>query len=93
MAPLAMAHPIDALAPAPLIQEIFVFCEDAKNAEHQRQAAHFSVDAQTWAQHRGATAMIIEEMSDVPHETIAAVLPGRLLTRQQIFVKVQARRT
>lgn len=89
---LFQAVSVNTLAASPVIQELFVFCEDAKNAEHQRQAAQFYVDAQTWAQHHGASAMIVEEMTDVPHEMIAEVLPGRLLTRQQVFCKVQPRR-
>lgn len=89
---LFQAVSVNMLASAPAIQEIFVFCEDAKNTEHQRQAAQFYVEAQTWAQHHGAAAMIIEEMTDVPHEMIAEVLPGRLLTRQQVFCKVPNRK-
>lgn len=89
---LFQAVSINTLAPSPVIQEIFVFCEDKDKPEHQKQAAQFYVDAQTWAQHHGATAMIVEEMTDVPHEMIGEVLPGRLMTRQQVFCKVQARR-
>lgn len=90
---LFQAVSVNTLASAPAVQELFVFCEDAKSVEHQRQAAQFYVDAMTWAQHHGASAMIIEEMSDVPHEMIGEVLAGRLLTRQQVFCKVPTRRT
>lgn len=89
---LFQAISINTLAPAPVIQEIFVFCEDKDNAQHHEQAAQFYVDAMTWAQHHGSQAMLIEEMSDVPHELIGKTLSGRLLTRQQIFVKVPGRR-
>lgn len=89
---LFQAISVNALAAVPVIQEIFVFCEDKDDVAHQEQAAQFYVDAQTWAQHHGASAMIVEELTDVPHEIIAKVLPGRLMPRQQIFCRVQARR-
>lgn len=89
---LFQAVSVNMLASSPAVQEIFVFCEDAKNVEHQRQAAQFYTEAMTWAQHHGGSAMIIEEMSDVPHEMIGEVLPGRLLTRQQVFCKVPQRK-
>lgn len=89
---LFQAVSVNMLSASPAIQEIFVFCEDKDDVAHQEQAAQFYVDAMTWAQHHGSQAMIIEEMSDVPHEMIGKVLTGRLMARQQIFVKVQPRR-
>ncbi len=79
------------LSPAPAVEERFVFCEKPDDVDHQRQAAQFYVEAQRWAFHHGADAMVIEERTDVPHEMIAEVLPGRLLNRQQVFCKVRSR--
>lgn len=76
------------LQPQPLVQERFVFCEDKEKPEHIEQAALFYVEALRWARHQGADPIIVEELSDVPHEQIKTSL-GRLLTRQQVFHKVE----
>lgn len=75
------------LRPDPLVQESFVFCEDKDNAEHVEQAAEFYVEVAKWAKHQGAKTIVVEELSDVPNEMIKARM-GRLLTRSQVFFKV-----
>lgn len=75
------------LRPDPLVQEQFVFCEDKDNPEHVQQACEFYTEVAKWAKHQSARTVIVEELSDVPHEMIKDRL-GRLLTRQQVFHKV-----
>lgn len=75
------------LQPDPLVQERFVFCEDKENPAHVAQAAEFYVETAKWAKHQRASTVIVEEMSDVPHDMIKERI-GRLLTRQQVFHKV-----
>ena len=74
------------LRPEPLVQESFVFCEDKANAEYVEQAANFYTEVAKWAKHQGARTIVVEELTDVPHEMIKDRL-GRLLTRQQVFHK------
>ena len=76
------------LRPDPLVQESFVFCEDKENPEHVEQAASFYTEVLKWAKHQGAKTIIVEELSDVPHDMIKEKLV-RLLNRQQIFCKVE----
>ena len=75
------------LRPDPLVQESFVFCEDKENSEHVEQAANFYLEVTKWAKHQGAKTIIVEELSDVPHDLIKDKI-GRLLNRQQVFHKV-----
>lgn len=75
------------LQPEPIVQERFVFCEDKENPEHTTQAAEFYAEAKKWAKHQGASTLIVEELSDVPHEMIKERI-GRLLPRQQVFHKI-----
>ena len=64
-----------------------MFCEDKDNPEHVEQALHFYTEVAKWAKHQGAKTIIVEELSDVPHEMIKDRM-GRLLNRQQVFHKV-----
>lgn len=75
------------LQPEPLVQERFVFCENKEMPEYVEQASQFYTEAARWARHQGARTVIVEELSDVPHEMIKERI-GRLLTRQQVFHKV-----
>ena len=72
------------LMPQPTIYERFVFCADKDNVEHQKQAAQFYAEAAKWGRFQAAGAIIVEQMSDVPHEMIRAVT-GRLMTRQEVY--------
>ena len=75
------------LRPEPLVQESFVFCEDKDNPEHVEQASNFYAEVAKWSKHQGAKTIIVEELSDVPHEMIKERL-GRVFTRQQQFARV-----
>lgn len=75
------------LSPQAVIMEHFVWCEDKDNALHHLQAARFYDEAKTWATHQGATTILVEVNSDVPHEMIREKL-GRLFTRQEIFARL-----
>lgn len=75
------------LTPKPVIQERFVFVEDKDNAEHVAQAAEFYAEFERWAKNQSVDTIMVEELTDVPHEAIREKL-GRLYTRQQIFARV-----
>lgn len=75
------------LQPEPLVQERFVYCEDKENPDHLAQAGEFYAEVVKWMKHQGAHTLIVEEQTDVPHEAIKDRI-GRLVTRQQIFHKV-----
>lgn len=80
------------IVPSPLrpdvaIQELFVFCEDPKNSEHQREASEFYAETKRWAEGLGAKTVVVEVLSDVPHDMIREKL-GRLFEIKQIVARV-----
>ena len=77
------------LAAFPLVREMFVWVEDAKNPAHLDEALAFYPEFQTWAKHHGAETMLVEENSDLPHDLVRACFEGRIFTREQKFVKVK----
>jgi|ERR1700681_2630375 len=67
----------------PIIMERFVFAEEG----HVDAAAEFYGEFALWAKRQEVTTIVVEEMSDVPHEMIRERL-GRLFTRQQVFARL-----
>ena len=65
------------------IIERFVFAQPG----HEEQAAGFYEEAKQWAKSQGIQVMVVEEMTDVPHDLIAKAI-GKLHTRQQVFAKI-----
>lgn len=84
---LAQVISINALSAKPIVQEIVVWVEDRSNNDQVVSAADFYVEFARWAKHQGAETIIVEEMSDVPHDLIKDKL-GRIFTRQQQFARV-----
>lgn len=77
------------LAPKPIIQERFVFAEDPKNPAHIAEAAEFYDHFARWAKQQGIDTILVEEMSDVPHEDVKKVKSmGRLFERKQIYARI-----
>jgi len=76
------------LLPTPIVQERFVFAQDKNDQAHLKEACEFYVAMRSWAEFKGFTTILVEEMSDVPHDMIKAKLGQRLFTREQIFVRV-----
>lgn len=83
---LAQVTSVNALSAKPIVQEILVWIEEQKNEDQQRAAAEFYVDMHRWAKHQSADVIIVEELSDVPHEMIREKL-GRIYTRTQQFAR------
>jgi hypothetical protein len=77
----------DALQSIPVITEKFVFVENPEDPEQQASAALFYDEFHRWAKNQGILTIIVEELSDVPHDTIKERL-GRLYTRQQTFARL-----
>jgi hypothetical protein len=71
------------LAHKPIIIERFVFAMEG----HAVECAEFYVEAAKWAKSQSIEQIIVEELSDIPHEMIRDKL-GRLFTRQQIFARI-----
>lgn len=67
----------------PIVRERFVFAEEG----FAPQAAVFYSNWKTWAGHLGAEMMIVEELSDVPHEMIRPHL-GRIFERKVLFARL-----
>lgn len=67
----------------PVIRERFVFAEEGFQAE----AASFYSEFAQWAKNQQVTTMIVEEMTDVPHDLIKERL-GRLFERKQVFARI-----
>ena len=67
----------------PIVVERFVFAKKG----HEAEAAEFYVEFHKWAASQQVATMLVEEMTDVPHELVTAKL-GRVFTRQQKFAKV-----
>lgn len=77
----------DTMTPLPVIHERFVFAEEKENRDHIEQAANFYTEFYRWAKNQSVSTILVEELTDVPHEAIRAHL-GRLYTRQQTFARV-----
>ncbi len=75
------------LTPKPVIYERFVFAEDKANSAHVEQAAEFYAEFERWAKNKSVDTILVEELTDVPHDLIKKHL-GRLFTRQQTFARV-----
>ena len=71
------------LAHKPIVIERFVFAMEG----HIAECAEFYVAAAKWAKSQSIEQIIVEQMSDIPHDLIKDKL-GRLFTRQQIFARV-----
>jgi hypothetical protein len=71
----------------PVVQERFVFAEDASNELHIDMASNFYDEFSRWTKSMSIDKLIVEEMSDVPHEKIKERL-GRLFTTQLTFARV-----
>jgi hypothetical protein len=67
----------------PVVRERFVFAEEG----FQHEAASFYTEFLQWAKNQGVTTILVEEMTDVPHDMIKERL-GRLFERKQIFARV-----
>ena len=67
----------------PHLQEIFVLAQ----AGHEAEAAAFYDDMVQWAKHQGITSMVVEELTDVPHELIREKL-GRVFAKQVQFARL-----
>lgn len=84
LAQIMTAH---TLSGKPVIHERFVWVKDKDDKEQQKKAALFYDEFHRWAKGNGADVIIVEEMSDVPHDMIKERL-GRIFTRQQVFARV-----
>ena len=77
----------DALQPMPVTIEKFVFVENIEDAAQIANAALFYDEFLRWSKNQSIATIIVEELSDVPHDTIKERL-GRLFTRQQTFARL-----
>ena len=73
-------HPLE---PKPIIQEVFVLAEPGFEAE----AADFYDNIAEWARRQDIDTILVEELSDVPHEAIKEKL-GRVFTKTINFAKL-----
>ncbi len=67
----------------PVVRERFVFAEEG----HAAEAASFYDEFLQWAKRQQIATIIVEEMTDVPHDLIKERL-GRLFERKQIFARL-----
>jgi len=84
---LAEMQRANGLADKPIVRERFVLVEDIDNKDHVAEAAGFYDEFKRWAKNLGAEIIIVEELTNVPHDTIKEKL-GRIFTRQQQFARV-----
>jgi hypothetical protein len=80
LATVMQAHP---LSPKMYVQEIFVLSEPG----FELLAAGFYDEFAMWAKRQGLDTIVVEEMSDVPHEAIKERL-GRLFQRTVNFARL-----
>jgi hypothetical protein len=73
----------ETLAGTPVVRERFVFAEEG----HAEGAAEFYTHILQWAKNQGVTTIVVEEMTDVPHDLIKEKL-GRLFERKQVFARL-----
>lgn len=76
------------LTAKPLIQEHFVWLEDPLDKQQQLDGAWFYPEFRRWGKGLGCEVMVIEEMTDVPHELIRERLDKRIFSRQQQFARI-----
>lgn len=84
---LAQVSTSEMLTAKPVIIERFVWAEDPKDKEHQTACALFYEHFAKWGKHMGAEVMLVEELTDVPHDLIKQSI-GRIFNRQQQFVRL-----
>lgn len=75
------------LAPKPIVWERFVWVEDPNDKQQVEDAAVFYDEFARWAKAQGCETIVVEEMTDVPHEIIKQKL-GRVFNRQQQFARL-----
>lgn len=69
------------------VHEMFVLVADLEDRRLLAQAAFFYDDMARWARGLDCKVVEVENLTDVPHEAIAARL-GRMFTKQQVFARV-----
>jgi len=84
---LAEVQRANGLGDKPIVRERFVLCEDIDNPDHVKEAAGFYDEFARWAKNLGAEIILVEELSNVPHEVIKEKL-GRIFVREQKFARV-----
>lgn len=84
---LAEVQRSNGLAGKPIVCERFVLVEDMDNKEHVSEAAEFYDEFKRWAKGLGAEIIVVEEMTNVPHDVIKEKL-GRIFARTQQFARV-----
>lgn len=75
------------LAPRQRVVERFVWCENPADKEQVAAAALLYDEFARWGKKLGCEVLIVEEMTDVPHDAIKAQL-GRVYTRQEQFARL-----
>jgi hypothetical protein len=75
------------LMPKPVIWERFVWVEDQQDKDQINAAASFYDHFAKWGKAMDVEIMIVEELTDVPHELIKTKV-GRVFSRQQQFARL-----
>ena len=75
--------PVYSLTPPGVVIERFVFMKEG----HQAEGAEFYAEAFRWAKSLNVKEILVEELSDVPHDMIKDKI-GRVFSREQHFVRV-----
>lgn len=84
---LAELQRANGLADKPIIRERFVLAENIDDPIHIKEAANFYDEFKRWAKNTGAEIILVEELTNVPHDMIKEKL-GRLYERRQQFARV-----
>ena len=84
---LAEMQRANGLADKPIVRERFVLAENPDDVEHVKEAAGFYDEFHRWAKNLGAEIILVEELTNVPHDMIKEKL-GRIFSRQQQFARV-----
>jgi len=84
---LAQVSGVHTLAPRPLVRERFVWCEDVTDKDQLAAAASLYGEFAQWGKKMGCDVLLVEEMTDVPHDLIKAQL-GRVFSRQEQFARL-----
>src|SRR5262245_33210807 len=85
---LAQIDPGGSLSALPVVRERFVFVQNPEDKDQLDHAADFYQHFARWGRFQGAAAMIVEEMSDVPHDLIRERLGLRLFNKNQVFARL-----
>lgn len=77
------------ISPDPVVEELFVWCEDPTDVEQQKDAAHFYAHFTELAKRKQIATVIVDQNTDVPRNLIADVTGKRVFDTKQSYIRMK----